>query len=194
MANPREEPYAAEAAPIRDEARAALLHGAAPLPAVELRRYPVAINEHLIDKNASGDEALFSYGWRNVEVTLPELEAMVKKGWAYTSQLDGKRKAANFRASGIVSVDVDYGMTLDQAFVHPLIAESAGLIYSTVNHRPDAHRFRIAFAMARVITDANEMRAIARSLALRLNGDPAAVDAARIYYGNREAQTWLLGN
>jgi hypothetical protein len=36
------------------------------------------------------------------------------------------------------------------------------------------------------------MRAVARSLALRLNGDPSVVDAARIHYGSRNAETWLF--
>ena len=160
---------------------------------VVLRKLRLAIHLLLIDKNEAGQKALFAYGWENVELTVPELAASVSKGIAYTAQLAGRRKAANFLASDIVSVDIDRGMTIEQALAHPLVARHAGLIYTTASHTPDAHRFRIVFPTPRTITDAREMRAVARSLALRLSGDPAAVDATRISFGARQAQTWLLG-
>jgi hypothetical protein len=152
----------------------------------------LAINRQLIDKNDSGSDALFVYGWENVELTVPELATLVSSGVAYTAQLTGRRKAANFSASDIVSVDIDGGMTVEQALAHTLVRQHAALIYTTASHKPDAHRFRIVFPTARTITDPREMRSIARSLALRLSGDPAAVDATRIYFGNRGARLWLL--
>src|SRR5262249_49633215 len=50
---------------------------------------------------------------------------------------------------------------------------------------PERHRFRLVFALPRPIETAKEMAAASRSLTLRLSGDPAATDAARIYYGSR---------
>jgi Origin of replication binding protein len=128
----------------------------------------------------------------NGELTPAELAAWVREGKAFCAQVSGSRKAANFLASDVVTVDVDGGMTIEQALKHPIVKNHATLIYTTVNHRPDAHRFRIVFALPRTITSDREMRAIARSLALRLNGDPAAVDATRISFGSRGAQTWVF--
>jgi hypothetical protein len=157
-----------------------------------IKRLKIAINPRLIDKNEAGEEALFAWGWENVELTLPELGERIRDGVAYTAQLTGKRKAANFLASDIVSVDVDHGMTIEQAFTHPLVANYAGMIYTTARDTPEANRFRIIFPTPRTITDPAEMRAVTRSLALRLSGDPAVVDAARIFFGNRGARVWLL--
>ena len=158
------------------------------------RKLRTGINRRVINKNEAGEEALFAWGWENAELTPGELAEHIKRGVAYTAQLKGKRKAANFLASDIISVDVDRGMTVEGALADPLVAKHASMIYTTVNHRPDAHRFRIVFVTPRTITEAEEMRAAMRSLALRLNGDPSATDAARIFFGNTGAQVWLLGN
>jgi hypothetical protein len=66
------------------------------------------------------------------------------------------------------------------------------LVYTTASHSAEAHRFRIVFRTPRTITNPHEIRAATRSLALRLNGDPAVIDAARIFFGNRNARVWLL--
>jgi hypothetical protein len=156
------------------------------------RKLRLAINRQLIGKNEAGRKDLFVYGWENVEVTLAKLAAAVTEGIAFTAQLTGKRKAANFLASDVVSADIDRGMTIEQALDHPIVKQHAALIFTTSSHTPTAHRFRIVFVTPRTITDAREMRALARSLALRLGGDLAATDATRISYGNRGAQTWLV--
>ena len=157
-----------------------------------MRKLPFAINPHLINKNDAGQGGLFVHGWENVELSMTELAEAVKAGHGYTAQLSGPRKAANFLASGVVSVDIDRGMTVEQALANPLIRDHAGLVYTTASHRPEAPRLRVVFATSRTITDPREMKAVQRSLALRLNGDPGAVDAARIFYGNTNAALLLL--
>ena len=59
------------------------------------RPLKLAINPRLVDKNVTGEKELFVYGWENVEQTIEELATTVKKGIAYSAQLQGKRKAAN---------------------------------------------------------------------------------------------------
>ena len=63
------------------------------------------------------------------------------------------------------------------------------IFYPTPNHTPQHHRFRIIFALPRTITSAVEMAAAQRSLTLRLNGDPSATDAARLFYGSKGSRT-----
>jgi hypothetical protein len=155
------------------------------------RKFRLATNRHLVDKNVAGRPDLYVYGWENVERTITEIAKLVSTGVAFTAQLTGRRKSANFFASDVVAVDIDRGVTIEQALEHPIVKQHAGLIYTTASHKPDAHRFRIVFPTPRTITDPSEMRALTRSLALRLSGDPAAVDATRISFGARGAQTWI---
>ena len=82
-------------------------------------------------------------------------------------------------------------MTIEQALQHPIVREHATILYTTVRHRLEAHRFRIIFRLPRTITDPKEMRAVTRALGLRFNGDPKVVDAAHAFFGNRNAETML---
>ena len=153
----------------------------------------IAINSRLIDKNEAGEKSLFVEGWQNVELTTDELADAIGIGIAYTAQHRGRRKAANFAGCDVLSVDIDRGMTVEQALGHPLIAEQAAFLYTTARHAHGAPRFRVLFVAPRTISDAQEMRAALRSLALRLGGDPSATDPARIFYGNSRAQVTMIG-
>ena len=153
----------------------------------------LAVNRRLIDKNATGDKRLFVEGFENQSQTIDQLAEHVKQGHAFTVELSGQRRTVNFVASDVVAVDIDRGMSVEQALVHPLIAEHAAMVYTTKSHAPEAHRYRVVFVAPRTITKADEMRAAMRSLALRLNGDPSATDPARIFFGNKNAQVWTIG-
>jgi hypothetical protein len=158
------------------------------------RKLKVAINPHLIDKNASGDKRLYADGWRNFELSAVELADVAGEGGAYCAQLTGARKAANFLASDVVSVDMDGARTVEAALADPIVQRHATFLYTTCSHTPEQHRFRIVFALPRTITAGREMAAATRSLALRLQGDLAATDATRICFGSSNAQVWMLGH
>ena len=80
------------------------------------RKLKLARNPDLIDKNDAGNPNLFVAGWENREETVAEfLEATTVRGEAYTAQLSGSRKTANFLASNVASVDVDHGLSIKQA-------------------------------------------------------------------------------
>ena len=74
---------------------------------------------------------------------------------------------------------------------NPLVRDHATLIYTTPSHTKETPRFRIVFVLERTIHDKSEMRAASRSLVLRLSGDPAAVDPARIFYGSRDCKSLI---
>jgi hypothetical protein len=147
----------------------------------------------LIDKNAAGDRSLYAQRWESVELTLDGFVEAIQRGWAYCPQLSGPRRTENFLACDIASVDIDHGMTVEQALRHPLIKEHALLLYTTVRHTAESHRFRVVFVLPRTITKAGQMVAITRSLTRMLGGDRAAVDATRISYGNRRAEIHRIG-
>ncbi|RVA05351.1 hypothetical protein [Mesorhizobium sp. M7A.F.Ca.US.001.02.1.1] len=157
------------------------------------RRLRVSINPDLIDKNIAGDQSLFALGWENVELTLTELMAEIGAGVAYCAQLRGRRRAANFLATDVVSVDVDSGMSIRDALDDPIIKENAAFLYTTVSHTPEVPRYRVVFVLPETIEGAEEIRALSRSLALRLGGDMAATDPSRISYGNRSANFFVVG-
>jgi hypothetical protein len=155
------------------------------------RKLKYSINPDLIDRNEGGDNRLYTRGWVNTEGTAADLARTVKSGVAYCAQLSGPRKSANFRACDIASVDIDGSMTIGEALAHPLVAQHATMIYTTIRHTAQKHRFRPVFALARTITSPREMEALTRSLSRRLSGDQASTDATRLFFGNRAAEIEL---
>ena len=154
----------------------------------------MSINYNCIDKNISGDALNLAHGFQPQTVTAKELLGHVMNGRAYCAELKpgSPRRNENFVATDLLSVDIDEGMTLDEAVNNRLVKDAATFIYQTVNHTEESHRFRIGFALARTITDPKEMRAATRSLVARLAGDPSAVDPARMFFGNRNAEPVYL--
>ena len=150
----------------------------------------LSLHHGIIDRDVA-NKSYWIEGWCNVELTPQELVESIKLGYPYCPQLSGPRNAETFLASDIVSLDVDHGMTIEQALQHPIVQEHATILYTTVRHRSDDHRFRVIFRLPRTITDPREMSAVTRAIGLRLNGDPAVFDAAHVFFGNRNAEVTL---
>jgi hypothetical protein len=155
------------------------------------RRLKLSVNPLLIDKNEGGDKRAFAYGWKNTDATIEELAEAIRDGWAYGPQFDGSRSTKNFLCSDIASVDIDNGVTFDEIRQRELIRDHAALVYTTVSHTPEKPRARSLLVLPRTIHRADELRALARSLALRCDGDLAATDPARGFFGSRGAQTFI---
>jgi hypothetical protein len=102
--------------------------------------------------------------------------------------LKGNRQTSTFSASDIISADLDDVGDIKEIQNNPLVKDHASLIYTTHSHSKDAPKLRIVFALERTITDAIEMRAATRSLALRLSGNGSVVDPARLFYGSTDCK------
>lgn len=166
--------------------------GATPSP--DDRLLKVAIGRNLIDKIPPESLTAFATdGWENVELRVAELIAEILAGFAYCAQFRGRRATTNFKAADIVSVDIDRGLSIQDALDLPIVRDHAAFLYTTPSHTPEDARFRIVFVLPQTIETANEMRAISRSLALRLGGDLAATDACRISFGNSKAEIYSVG-
>ena len=152
----------------------------------------LSVNKLLVDKNVAGDDRLFAEGFENQHLTIEQFADHTRQGHAFAPELSGRRKAANFVAADLVAVDVDEGMSIEEALQHPLVRDHAALMHTTVSHTEEAPRFRIVFRLAETITEPAYMRAIQRSLAQRLGGDAAATDPTRLFFGNRAALFPLL--
>ncbi len=148
------------------------------------KKIKLSINKFLIDKNKPADLRYFREGFENAELTLEELRDHVNDGHAFSYQYrDGHRKTDNFIASDFLAVDVDHGLTIEQAFDHPIVQRYCSMFYLTPRHTPDHHRFRLFFILPRTITTIKEIKAAAKSITRMLGGDFAATDAARFFFG-----------
>jgi hypothetical protein len=151
------------------------------------RRLRLSINPGLINKNEAKDDSLFKSGWVNQALTPTEFAGSINDGVAYCCELSGTRRAANFVCSEVISVDIDGTRRIPDVLVDPIVQESLTMLYTTPSHTEETHRFRLVFALPRPIQTAREMVAATRNLSLRLSGDRAATDAARIFYGSLDS-------
>jgi hypothetical protein len=147
------------------------------------RRLRMSVSRRFVDKMPLGIGA-FVDDWENVKFTIDELIEHVRAGLAYCAELKGPRERMNFQASDLVSVDIDHGMSVDEALTNPLVANHAAFIYTTANHSTASPRFRIVFVLPQTIMRVPAIENVARALALRLCGDAAATDAARLFFGS----------
>ena len=125
--------------------------------------------------------------WMNVEGTMEDIfEVITTDGLAIVPAIikDNHRTSENFIESTIVMVDIDDGLTIEQATVDPLYIEYASGYYTTTSHKPDHHKFRIVFELEETITDANAMTSLYSALISHFGGDKACKDASRLFYGN----------
>jgi len=69
------------------------------------QRLKLSINPAIINKNER--EASFVTGFENVEPTLADFAENLDRGFAFSSQLSGRRRKTSFSCSGILTVDFD---------------------------------------------------------------------------------------
>lgn len=152
------------------------------------RKLKYSVNSELVDKQLPSNKLFFSTEFQSVEDTIEELASTIyKEGWAFSYQFEnGHRNKANFVATDIACVDVDGGITLSESQNNQFVRDYCSLLYTTPSHSLEQHRFRLVFVLARTVTDSSEITAISRSLARQLNGDMAATDAARLFYGSKD--------
>lgn len=147
------------------------------------QKLKLSVNPHFYDKHTS-DSRYYSIGFENTEFTLDEISEAVNLGAAYSYQYrDGNRKSENFIATDYLAVDIDYGMSLEDAKKNPIVKQYCSMIYATPSHTPDDNRFRLFFILPRTIKKISEVKSASRSLARRLGGDLKATDAARMFFG-----------
>lgn len=133
-------------------------------------------------------------GFVAIDDTLEELAKSILDGWAFSYQfIDEKRNKDNFIATDILAIDVDNGYSISEVLKNPIVSAYCSLLYTTFNHTPDHHKYRLIFVLPRTITHADELRAANVALAHRLQGDLSATDPARMFYGNTEANIQFLG-
>lgn len=94
---------------------------------------------------------------------------------------EGVRRNSAFLFASVVALDVEKGPTTQEA--HALFRGGAHIVYTTWSHRPDAHRFRVVFPLARDV-NADEYKRLWSRLAgmLGVGADAQTKDLARALF------------
>ena len=151
------------------------------------RKIKLSVNTHFFDKMTK-EKRFYREGFNNEELTLEDIAEVINLGCTISYQYrDGIRKSENFLGTDFLAVDIDSGMTLEEASKHPIFEKYCSMHYVTPNHTPDDHRFRLFFALPRTIKKISEVKAAAISLTKRLSGDLKTTDAARMFHGCKDS-------
>jgi len=156
----------------------------------------VAINKFVRGKPKSmADHTSLTFKNVNTDITAKELSEYVKKGFSFCSQhKNNHRKKSNFLVSTFISVDIDKGMTINEAINDQFITNYSSFIYTTENHAIGFDRFRIVFELQSDITDSEVMKNALSGVIKKFGGDKACKDACRLFYGSKDCDIYFQGN
>lgn len=145
----------------------------------------LTINPFLKDKASKDEIKATNRMFMTMDIPMDELAALIGEGAAFSAQFnrEGRSKAANFKAAGFLAVDVDRGLTIEDARKVPLYQHHCALLYTTASHTEENHRFRLVFELETPITTREHMEAAYSGLIATFGGDKACRDASRLFFG-----------
>lgn len=165
------------------------------------RLYRVSINNSVINKNCNpidmqpyDNYEVLTSSFNNDLCTANQLIENIRKGYAicFCHLAGNKRRVSkNFQYAEMFAVDIDDGLTIEQAMNIPE-TEKALLIYTTPSHTEKHNRFRIIFELPRLIDNAEHYKMIVQHFINIYQGDQAAKDPARAFYGNNKATVYNI--
>jgi len=159
------------------------------------KTYLCSINPRLINKNERNDQQAFAQGFIQSAVTPEELATLVGRGVAFSFVYkNDHREVKNFMGTEVVAVDIDGTLTVDEVCTNPFVLEYAGFAYTTPSHTGDEARLRVVFFLSEGIDDPQRLKQLATALTIKLTGDLAATDAARLFYGSSNCQIFKFGS
>jgi hypothetical protein len=154
----------------------------------------IAINKNIVDKATQAVLAKHTGTFKNVDITAVELAQSIKSGYAFCAQHKGGwRQQSNFTEAGFLAVDIDHGLTVQNALDDEFVQRYASILYTTPSHTEDFPRFRLVFELEVSITDAVKMRNALTGLIMRLGGDTACKDACHMFYGSTTSTPTVIG-
>jgi len=86
-----------------------------------------------------------------------------------------------------VLVDIDSGLTIEQATNDPFYKDYGSGYYTTASHDEVNQRFRLIFVLQDDITSPVDMRHLYNWMITHFGGDAACKDEARLFYGSIDA-------
>jgi hypothetical protein len=161
---------------------------------VSEKHYLCSVNPRLINKNDRDDLGAFSEGFIQSSLTQANLISLISRGVALSYVFkDERREAKGFLGTEVLAVDIDGLLTIDEVCGNSLVTGCAGFVYTTPSHTAESPRLRVVFFLEEGIQDPEDLRKVSTALALRLSGDLAATDPARIFYGSTNCQVFNFG-
>lgn len=113
------------------------------------------------------------------------IDVICNNAWS-PSTFTGFRNQSNFGSTDFMVLDIDEGMTIEEAEkeVHKL--DVACLCIPSTSHSEELHKFRLIFPLSRAITNKPDFEATMMKLAEIFPADPACIgDTARFFFGGR---------
>ncbi len=161
---------------------------------MENRIVKVAIRHDMMDKAGEQQRKLTGKGWDNAQLTPKQLMTHIGNGFPITHHFArGHRLTENFLGAEILIADIDEGLTLEEAKVHPFIMSYGTFLHTTFSHTDANHRFRVVFVMERQIVESIYYTALYKSLMQEIPTDPSTKSCATLFFGNRHAIFHWIG-
>jgi hypothetical protein len=136
-----------------------------------------------------------------IDIMLEDLANELIKGKSFVpatlKQIDGlkKRQKSYWKSQQIIALDIDKGLSLDDALADQFINENAAFLYTTFSHTSNHHKFRIVFALDKPIFNYGHFEKIWSYLSERIpQADSACKDGVRLFFGGREKYIINLNN
>ena len=152
-----------------------------------------------------------TYGFENLELTMPEIYARIKAGDTLTGWHSGgpdcriktiklpsgeviphvckgqlHRHSNNFQGAQHLGLDFDDVANIWEVVNHPLIQQYAACTYGTVSHQmPDKIRLRAIFLLDEFVTDSGLYTGLVKGLMAKFEFKPdkSCSDPLRLFYG-----------
>lgn len=158
--------------------------------------FKVAVNRMVIDKNNNGEN--LATGFVNMELSQLELAAEINKGFAFTTQHNGRRKQDNFVAAGYVALDFDKTSPeeMNGVMADPVVKNHYGIFYHTVSSTKENPKFRVLFQLDNPILDREVYRKIQEAFIWRFSAtaDSSCKDPCRLFFGSKNSDPKFTNN
>lgn len=158
--------------------------------------YRVAVNNQVKDKTK--DYKKLNECFKNSILTVKQISETIAKGHSIICaklKTDSKgiikRNNESWECSELIALDIDSGLTIDECFQIPQ-TKHALIIYTSPSHTQDKQRFRILFDLPYLETNRQRYKYILSKFIEIYKADKQCKDIARIYFGNTNAEIYLL--
>lgn len=152
-------------------------------------RFSVSLSDAFHNKqNLTGSKRAFS-NYRTAEVTPGEFAHHILSGkaWAPCCFKDAHRRKTQFRASQLLALDLDEGVSFQTALSHDFIRQYAFLVHPSPSSTLEHPKSRVIFLLDEPVTQVSAWEALQYGLIEHfheLHPDKACKDAARMFYGS----------
>lgn len=131
------------------------------------------------------------------QLPMQEIAQAIVEGKSYLPcrLQEGKRRSKDsWDRQNLFVLDIDEGMTLEEAREHDFIRSHASFLHTTFSHKEGKHKFRIVFASNRTVSTVEEFELVVHWLFKHIpQADKACKDRARLFFAGTQV-IWINEN